>query len=167
MFPVDKIRLRISVLLLLIILLICCKTKNDLNPYQNQFGINPATIAQLDTVNYTTIQWIDSIKNIGQVFYGDTILINYRFKNTGNGPLYITEVKPQCGCTVAKYPKQAIPPNQSALIVAKYTTEGFPGSIKKFISVKSNTSNGIFHYLQFYGKLGKDSLLHTNKKFIK
>ncbi|RTL56813.1 MAG: DUF1573 domain-containing protein [Sphingobacteriales bacterium] len=110
---------------------------------------------------------MDSIINIGHVFYGDTILINYQFKNTGNGPLYLTEVRPGCGCTVAAYPKNAILPGDSGVLQAKYTTEGFPGDIKKNITVKSNTVNGIYHTLVFYGTLGKDSLQHKNTTYTK
>ncbi|NIM36409.1 MAG: DUF1573 domain-containing protein [Hydrotalea flava] len=151
----------------LILLLGSCNNQSNKNPYENHLGIRPATIAQLDTTNYTTIQWQDTIIHLGHLFYGDTILINYSFKNTGNGPLYLTEVRPGCGCTVADYPRNAILPGNSGILQAKYTTEGFPGPVKKYITVKSNTSNGIFHQLQFDATLSKDSLPHKNKIYIK
>lgn len=154
-------------LTLVLLLLVSCNNAENKNPYKNHLGINPAAIAQLDTANYTVIQWSDTIKNIGHVFYGDTVLINYAFKNTGNGPLYLTEVRPGCGCTVANYPQNAIMPDCVAVLQAKYTTEGFPGNIHKYIYVKSNTSNGIMHQLQFYGTLNKDSLAHQNKTYVK
>jgi hypothetical protein len=144
-----------------------CKQKPSKNVYENNFGIPPAVLAQLDSIHYTQIQWIDSVKTIGNVFYGDTVLLNFMFKNTGETPLFIAEVKPSCGCTVANYPKHGIMPGEIGILQAKYTSEGFPGNFRKSITVKSNTTNGLYHSFQFSGILSKDSLPHQNKTYLK
>src|SRR5437870_9123303 len=73
-----------------------------------------------DTTNYTTIKWIDSLKNIGTVEAGKKAEIKFRFKNTGAKPLFIISAEPGCGCTVADYPKEAIAPGGEGLITAAY-----------------------------------------------
>jgi len=144
-----------------------CKQTPQKNAYENNLGIPPAEMAILDSMHYTQIKWIDSVKAIGNVFYGDTVLLNYAFKNMGETPLFIVAVKPSCGCTVASYPKQAIMPGETGILQAKFTSEGFPGNFRKFITVKSNTKNGVYHSLQFLGILSKDSLPHQNKTYSK
>lgn len=144
-----------------------CKQRPQKNAYENNLGIPPAEMAIIDSIHYTQIKWIDSVKAIGNVFYGDTVLLNYTFKNMGETPLFIAEVKPSCGCTVASYPKQAIMPGETGILQAKYTSEGFPGNFRKFITVKSNTTNSVYHRVEFFGILSKDSLPHQNKTYLK
>ena len=44
------------------ITLISCNA--DKNPYENNMGIEPSDIAQMDTANYTKILWLDTLSNI-------------------------------------------------------------------------------------------------------
>jgi hypothetical protein len=124
-------------------------------------------LAQLGRIHYPQIQWIDSVKTIGNVFYGDTVLLTFMFKTTGETPLFITEVKPSCGCTVDNYPKHGIMPGEIGILQTKYTSEGFPGNFRKSITVKSKTTNGLYHSFQNSGILSKDSLPHQNKTYLK
>jgi|SRR5690606_17318853 len=61
------------------------------------------------------------------------------FKNTGNAPLIITDVKSTCGCTVPSKPKEPIMPGKSDKIEIKYNMN--PGPIRKTITVESNAVN--------------------------
>src|SRR5690606_6968881 len=64
--------------------------------------------AQTDTANFSTIHWIDSLKDFGSAKMGDKVKLVYTFENTGDKPLFITQVRPTCGCTVADYTKTAV-----------------------------------------------------------
>ena len=98
------------------------------------------TKAANDTANYTSIKWIDSIKNIGFVTAGTKTEIEFRFKNTGTKPLFSIAARPGCGCTVADYPKGAIAPNAQGVITADYDAQkGAMGEFRKNISVTANT----------------------------
>lgn len=61
------------------------------------------------------------------------------FKNTGDAPLIIKEVKSSCGCTVPEWPKTPIEPGKTEKIVVKYNMN--PGPISKTITVVSNAKN--------------------------
>ena len=61
-----------------------------------------------DTASFTTMQWIDSVKDYGKITEGQKLEVLFRFKNTGNKPLVIESVHPSCGCTVADPPKEPI-----------------------------------------------------------
>lgn len=128
---------------------------NGLVSCQNEEG-NITRIAN-DPANYTTIQWIDSVKNIGWVNAGTKTKINFRFKNTGTKPLFIIAARPGCGCTVADYPKGAIAPNAEGVITAEYDIhKGTQGEFRKNISVSTNTKGTTYHNIFFYGQIKKE-----------
>lgn len=61
------------------------------------------------------------------------------FKNTGDAPLIISNVKSSCGCTVPSYEKKPIAPGASGKITVKYDTNRV-GAFNKTITVTSNAT---------------------------
>tara|TARA_B100000965_G_scaffold247646_1_gene208014 strand:- start:437 stop:886 length:450 start_codon:yes stop_codon:yes gene_type:complete len=61
----------------------------------------------------------------------------FKFTNTGNEPLIISNAKGSCGCTVPTWPKKPINPGESAEIKVKYATNRL-GPINKSVTVVSN-----------------------------
>ena len=116
-------------------------------------GVRPASLAGLDTANYTKIQWEDTAKNFGAIQEGDSVLMKFKFKNTGKTVLYILEVLPSCGCTVADFPPDAILPGDQGIITATFNTQGHPGHVTKNIMVKMNTINKLVQKLEFSGEV--------------
>lgn len=122
------------------------------------------TKAANDTANYTRIQWIDSVKNIGFVVAGTKAEIKFRFKNTGTKPLFIIAARPGCGCTVADYPKEAIASNAAGVITASYAAQkGTQGEFRKNILVITNTKGSTNQNIFFYGQI-KDANAGTTAK---
>ena len=69
----------------------------------------------------------------------DNGLRTFEFKNTGNAPLIISDVKSTCGCTVPSKPTEPIMPGKTGKIDVKYNMS--PGIIRKTITVESNAVN--------------------------
>lgn len=112
--------------------------------------------AATDTTKYTTIQWIDSLKNVGNVQFGETVSIPFKFKNTGNYPLMILSAEPGCGCTVTDFPKQAIAPGAEGTITAAFdSNKGHEGEFRKNINVSTNTKGSTSQVLYFMGTIFK------------
>ncbi|MBT8272423.1 MAG: DUF1573 domain-containing protein [Bacteroidia bacterium] len=65
----------------------------------------------------------------------------FKFKNTGNSAIVITDVKTSCGCTVASAPETAILPGESSQIEVNYDTKKL-GTFSKSITVLSNAAEG-------------------------
>ena len=63
----------------------------------------------------------------------------FKFTNTGDSPLVITQVKTSCGCTVPSYSRTPVLPSESGEIKIKYATNRI-GAFKKTITVISNAS---------------------------
>lgn len=96
----------------------------------------------------TAIEWIDTVKNIGQVNEGQVVDIAFRFRNTGDKPLVIQDVKASCGCTVAERPEAPIAPGKEGEIKASFNSQGRVGTNNKTLTVYANTGNSE-HRLNF------------------
>jgi hypothetical protein len=79
------------------------------------------------------------IYDYGKIPYGEDGTYQFKFKNTGKGPLVITNVKSSCGCTIPEYPKAPIPKKKAGQIQVKYDTKR-QGQFYKTIQVYSNGS---------------------------
>ena len=147
----------ISAFIICTFILLSCN--DNKNPYENNLGIEPVVIAQIDTANYTQILWQDSVINIGTISAADTaaVPINFRFKNVGDKPLFIISVGATCGCTIANYSKEPLFPGKESVIKAAYRWNGQTGTVRKSIFVKTNTKNKSSHTLVFYGEVVTDT----------
>ena len=66
----------------------------------------------------------------------------FKFTNTGNGPLIITDATSSCGCTVPEYPKNTpVAPGETGEMVVKFNGQG-QNQVTKTITVKANTAKG-------------------------
>ena len=72
---------------------------------------------------------------------GKKVPVVFHFKNVSKVPIVIQEVKPNCGCTVAKFPKAPIKPGEEGEIKAIYDSYKQKGYNQKFITVKTSFSN--------------------------
>jgi len=98
-----------------------------------------ASAETVDPTKLTSIEWLDSSKNLGTVTEGEVLKLSYRFRNSGSKPLVIARVQPACGCTVADYPKTPIAPGAEGEIKAEFNSQGREGVQHKSISVFANT----------------------------
>ena len=61
----------------------------------------------------------------------------FKFTNTGNAPVVISQVKSSCGCTVASKPEKPVLPGETAQIEVSYDTKKI-GTFSKSVTVISN-----------------------------
>lgn len=69
---------------------------------------------------------------------GTEVKFDYKFKNTGTGPLEILRVKPGCGCTTAGDYTKIVQPGESGVIPIKLKPGTHAGPVHKAISVTTN-----------------------------
>jgi len=72
----------------------------------------------------------------------DTLWVDFKFVNDGSEPLVISDVKTSCDCTLAKWPKTAIQPGQTAVIKGGFKIEGKSDTFNKNIIIMANTMPG-------------------------
>lgn len=91
----------------------------------------------------TTVEWTDTLKDLGKVMEGSMIQVDFPIKNTGNKLLIITDVQPSCGCTIAEKPSEPILPGDSSSIKAVFNSENRTGTNHKELKVLLNTEKRI------------------------
>lgn len=75
----------------------------------------------------------------------------FKFKNTGDKPLFISEVNVSCGCTTPEYSKDTLQPGDSSVIIARYDPAGRPGGFDKSIHIVFNNNRGFSTFIKIKG----------------
>lgn len=78
-----------------------------------------------------------TVVDVGTTPRGETIEHSFVIANEGDAPLELTDVRPSCGCTVARF-DAVVAPGQRGEIHAEVRTTGFRGAIAKSITVLTN-----------------------------
>lgn len=76
--------------------------------------------------------------DFGQIKEGVVAEYDFKFKNTGDAPLVLKDVRASCGCTTPEWPKEPIAPSKSGIIKAKYNSANRPGAFSKSITITTN-----------------------------
>ncbi|MDI9339734.1 MAG: DUF1573 domain-containing protein [Sediminibacterium sp.] len=84
----------------------------------------------------------DTKKSFGFVKQGKEVRVDFEFKNTGQAPLLINEVKVECSCTKAEYPKEPLAPGKEGKITLVVDTKTMQDRQDRIAEVISNASNG-------------------------
>lgn len=115
----------------------------------------PAQIILADKSHYTTMEWKDTVVNFNPIQMGEKATVVFKFRNTGKFPLFLTNVKAGCGCTVPGYTKGAIPPGGEGEVTGEFdSNKSHPGEVRKNIYVTTNTHGKSSHTLTFAGYIG-------------
>jgi hypothetical protein len=65
----------------------------------------------------------------------------FSFKNDGDVPLVLSNVRASCGCTTPKWTREPVAPGASGSIDVSYNPKNRPGSFNKTVTVTSNAEN--------------------------
>lgn len=79
--------------------------------------------------------------DFGDIFQGDQVEHVFKFTNTGNEPLIISNIQVTCGCTAPSWPKNPIPPGGKGEIKIGFNSTGKMGRQNKTVTVVSNAVN--------------------------
>jgi len=76
--------------------------------------------------------------DFGKIIQGEKVTYNFKFKNSGNSDLLISQVHSSCGCTVPDYPHDPIKPGETGLIKVTFDSAGRTGIQNKAVTIVSN-----------------------------
>jgi hypothetical protein len=80
-------------------------------------------------------------KEFTDIKQGTLLKFAYEFTNKGTADFKIEHVHPTCGCTVADWPKEPIPPGKSGKINVEFDTKDREGYQAKGVNIKSNAGD--------------------------
>lgn len=91
---------------------------------------------------YPEITFEESEFDFGKISQGEAQEHVFKFTNSGNAPLVITNASSSCGCTVPTYPKnETIAPGESSEMLVKFNGSG-KGQVTKTVTITANTETG-------------------------
>jgi hypothetical protein len=103
-------------------------------------GEETATTAASDTATGTPVITFDEMAhNFGNITEGEKVEYSFKFTNTGDRDLLITDATSSCGCTVPDWPKEPIKPGKSSYMKVVFNSAGKEGYTEKEIIIRANT----------------------------
>ena len=98
--------------------------------------------AQTAAANGPVITFEKKSHDFGDMVQGDKVQHVWKFTNTGNEPLIITNVAVTCGCTTPEgWPRDPIAPGGKGEIPIAFNSAGKMGKQNKVVTVVSNAVN--------------------------
>lgn len=110
----------------------------------------PAPVTR--TAGYPVISFESTLWNFGELDEGETVDHKFKFRNTGDAPLEITNTTATCGCTKPLYPFMPIMPGEEGYISVRYNSKGKFGNQRPIVTVSANTKEGT-HKLYLEGSV--------------
>lgn len=97
--------------------------------------------------------------DFGQVEWNKPVMVTYEITNTGNKPLYISNVSSSCACTVTSWTEDIIQPKEKGSVSVNFDAKAL-GKFYKEVAIYSN-SNPEITYLNFIGEVVREVTDHS------
>lgn len=81
-----------------------------------------------------------TVHDFGTVNQHGNTTYEFKYTNTGNEPLIVSNAKGSCGCTVPYWSKEPLQPGKSATVKVKYDSKRV-GPINKSVTITSNSTS--------------------------
>lgn len=112
----------------------------------------PRAAASVRPAGSPVISFESTVWNFGELEEGETVDHKFKFRNTGDAPLEITNTTATCGCTKPLYPFMPIMPGEEGHISVRYNSKGKFGTQRPVVTVSANTKEGT-HKLYLEGSV--------------
>jgi hypothetical protein len=102
----------------------------------------------LNAIAQPLVSWDTQVQDLGPLQQDEVATAIFTLTNTSASPLLIDNVRTNCGCTVADWRSDAIPPSDTAQIVVEYVARKkgfFKQNIKVFISGQRRAERLVLH----------------------
>lgn len=103
-------------------------------------GFASMTAMRFDTM--PEFKFENETYDFGKIPQGKPVSTDFKFTNTGDQPLIISNVEPTCGCTVASFTKTPILKGQSGVVTLTFNA-AVAAPFTKGVQVKSNAKTPI------------------------
>jgi hypothetical protein len=81
------------------------------------------------------VEWLSSTTHdFGEIPQGIPVRHTFHFRNRGEAPLIIDNVRPSCGCTTPEWPDSPVPVDSTASITVEFNAN-MPGYFNKLVKV--------------------------------
>lgn len=84
-----------------------------------------------------TMDFVEEVHDFGTIPQGKPVTNEFKFKNTGNEPIVIQNVRASCGCTTPAWTKEPVLPGKTGMVKATYNAAA-AAPFTKTITITSN-----------------------------
>lgn len=99
---------------------------------------NPALIAP-ELEGQGRLTFASKTQDTGEILDTTMGKLEFLFRNTGAGPLTITQVKPSCGCTIPELTKKTYLPGEQGTLNVTFDPKGKHGAIARSITIYTDS----------------------------
>ncbi len=115
--------------------------KDNASSKINTANVNVAAERDAAARSLPVMTFEEAEHDFGTIVQGTPQETIFKFTNTGDAPLIITDAKSSCGCTVPSPPKEPIAPGATGELLVKFNGSG-QNQVTKTITVTANTEKG-------------------------
>lgn len=101
-----------------------------------------AEVAHLESGKIPVIKLEETEYDFGEIKQGDKVEHTFKFTNTGNADLIVSDAKASCGCTVPDWTKDPIAPGKQGEVHVVFNSAGKSGNVTKTVTLTLNTEKG-------------------------
>jgi hypothetical protein len=100
---------------------------------------NPVSASDEASERMPKIEFAHKEHDFGKLIQGEKVTYAFKFKNTGNTDLIISDVSSSCGCTVPSYTDKPVKPGETGVLQVTFDSDGRKGFQHKTVTVVTNT----------------------------
>lgn len=118
--------------------------KDDAASKVKSENVAEAAERDADADAFPTIAFEETEHDFGTIVNGTPVETKFKYTNTGDSPLVVSDIKSTCGCTVpSDWNKDPLAPGESAEFTVKFNGKGTPGNqVSKVVTLTTNTEAG-------------------------
>ncbi len=103
-------------------------------------SVQDAPAANVPAGPTTTVSFEETTFDFGTINEGEKVQHTYKFTNTGNEPLILSDAKGSCGCTVPSWPREPIAPGETNEITVEFNSKNKSGKKNQKVTITANTN---------------------------
>ncbi|NME69385.1 DUF1573 domain-containing protein [Flammeovirga aprica] len=136
----------LSVLVLASLMIACGEQKSETSATvatQPAAKVEVAKTPQAPKGPLAKFEFTEKEYDFGEITEGDKVTHVFNYKNTGEVPLTITNVRTTCGCTAPNWDRTPLAPGESAELTVSFNSQNKKGTQVKRITISANVEDGM------------------------
>jgi hypothetical protein len=116
--------------------------KEDASKKIDENNVAAAAERDANSSKFPVLEFDKTEHDFGEIEAKTPVETVFKYKNTGEAPLVITDIKSSCGCTVPQdWSKEPLAAGESGQFTVKFNGSG-TNTVSKTITVTANTEKG-------------------------
>lgn len=111
----------------------CSNPSDRVKPEAERMALEAVRSVELPQLTFA-----NESHDFGTIKEGEIVETEFKFTNTGEGPLIISSAQGSCGCTVPEYPNTPVAPGDEGIIKVSFNSEGKPNQQSKTVTLTTN-----------------------------